>query len=179
MIDLDLPDPLGGGGRGLPQGGAATTDRDNGVQHRFALSVEGPHARGRADKWLAASAETKRCSGWMLVAAMAMCDEATPDSWFLTRLAELEKTLQASPNARRQAMLSALIAIGGRNKALRKAATAVAHKIGTVEIDHGDTSCKTPEFMATLEKTWARATSKGFESPAAQERARESMRTRC
>jgi hypothetical protein len=110
---------------------------------------------------------------------MAMCDETTPDTWFVARLAELEKSLQASPNARRQEMLSALIAIGGRNTALRKAATASAKRIGKVEIDHGDTACKTPEFMATLEKTWARAASKGFESPAAQERARESMRTRC
>ncbi len=143
------------------------------------LAVEGPHARGRADKWLAASTETKRCSGWLLVAAMAMCDESTPDTWFVARLAELEKSLQASPNAQRQAMLSALIAIGCRSTALRKTATAAAKRIGKVEIDHGDTSCKTPEFMATLEKTWDRATSKGFESPAAQERARESMRTRC
>ena len=143
------------------------------------LAVEGPHARGRADKWLAASAETKRCSGWLLVAAMAMCDEPTPDTWFLARLADLEKTLQASPNAQRQAMLSALIAIGCRSTALRKAATTAAKRIGKVEIDHGDTSCKTPEFMATLEKTWDRVTLKGFESPAAQERARESMRTRC
>jgi hypothetical protein len=30
-----------------------------------------------------------------------------------------------------------------------------------------------------IEKMWARATAMGFPSPAAQERARESMRTRC
>jgi hypothetical protein len=57
--------------------------------------------------------------------------------------------------------------------------TAAAKRIGKVEIDHGDTACKTPEVVPTLEKTWAHATSKGFESPMAQERARESMRTRC
>ena len=158
----------------------ASTQRLRGCGSYVAyLAVEGPHARGRADKWLAATTEAKRCSGWTLVAAMAMCDEPTPDAWFTQRLAELENSIQASPNAQREAMLNALVAIGCRSTALRKAATAAAKRIGKVEIDHGDTACKSPEVAPTLEKTWARATSKGFESPAAQERARESMRTRC
>lgn len=143
------------------------------------LAVEGPHARSRCDAWLAAQDETRRCAGWSLVGAMAMREENTPDAWFAQRLAEIEKSIQASPNAQREAMLHALIAIGCRSAALRKSATAAAKRIGKVEIDHGDTACKTPEAAPTLEKTWAHATSKGFESPAAQERARESMRTRC
>ena len=158
----------------------ASTQRLRGCGSYVAyLAVEGSHARGRADKWLAASTEAKRCSGWTLVAAMAMRDETTPDAWFVTRLAELEKSIQASPNAQREAMLGALIAIGCRSTALRKSATAAAKRIGKVEIDYGDTSCKTPDPGPALEKTWTYATSKGFESPAAQERARESMRTRC
>jgi hypothetical protein len=48
-----------------------------------------------------------------------------------------------------------------------------------VTVDHGDTACKTPDAAEYIEKTWAHATAKGFESPAAQERSRESMRTRC
>ena len=81
--------------------------------------------------------------------------------------------------AQRDAMLHAFIAIGCRSAALRKSVTAAAKRIGKVEIDQGDTACKTPEPVPTLEKNWTRATSTGFESPAAQERARESMRTRC
>ncbi len=143
------------------------------------LAAEGPHARSRSDAWLAAPDEARRYAGWSLVGAMAMRDEDTPDAWFAQRLAEIEKSIQGSPNARREAMLHALIAIGCRSAALRKSVTAAAKRIGKVEIDHGDTACKTPEPAPTLEKTWAYATSKGFESPAAQERARESMRTRC
>jgi len=143
------------------------------------LTAEGPHARSRSDAWRAAPGETKRCAGWLLVGAMAMRDEDTPDAWFVARLAEIEKSIQASPNAQRDAMLHALIAIGGRSAALRKSVTAAAKRIGKVEIDQGDTACKTPEVAPTLEKSWTRATSKGFESPAAQERKRESMRTRC
>jgi 3-methyladenine DNA glycosylase AlkD len=143
------------------------------------LAAEGPHGRGRCEAWLAAPGEALRCAGWSLVGAMAMRDEETPDAWFAQRLAEIEKSIQSSPNARREAMLHALIAIGCRSAALRKSATTAAKRIGPVEIDHGDTACKTPEAAPTLEKTWAYATSKGFESPAAQERSRESMRTRC
>ncbi len=143
------------------------------------IAAEGPHARSMADSWLAAPAESMRCAGWSLVGAMAMRDEATPDAWFAERLAEIEKTIHAAPNAQRGAMNQALIAIGCRSAALRKAATAAAKKIGKVEIDHGDTSCKTPDAAPYLAKTWEHSTSKGFATPAAHERSRESMRTRC
>ena len=123
--------------------------------------------------------EPRRCAGWSLVAAMAMRDTDTPDTWFSERLAEIETSIRKAPNAQREAMLQALVAIGCRSAALRKSVTAAAKRIGKVEIDHGDTACKTPELAPTLEKTWDYAASKGFESPAAQERARESLRTRC
>ena len=46
-------------------------------------------------------------------------------------------------------------------------------------VDHGDTECKTPDAAAYIEKMWAHSKAKKFDSPAAQERAREPMRTRC
>ena len=76
-------------------------------------------------------------------------------------------------------MNQALISLGCRSAALRKAVTAAAKRIGPVEVDHGDTACKTPDAVAYISKTWAHSTSKGFESPAAHERSRESMRLRC
>jgi len=143
------------------------------------LTAEGPHARKRCDAWLASRDEEKRCTGWTLVGTLAMRDEDIPDGWFAERLADIETSIQASPNERRKAMLTALIQIGCRSAALRKSVTAASKRIGRVDIDHGDTACKTPELLPTLEKTWAYAASKGFNNPAAQERARESMRTRC
>ena len=53
-------------------------------------------------------------------------------------------------------MNNALIAIGGRNAKLKKLALAAAKKIGKVEVDHGDTSCKTPDAAAYINKMWAR-----------------------
>jgi hypothetical protein len=76
-------------------------------------------------------------------------------------------------------MNSALIQIGCRSVALRKAALAAAKRIGKVEVDYGDTACETPDAAEKIEKAWAHSTSKGFTSPAEHERSRESMRTRC
>jgi hypothetical protein len=56
---------------------------------------------------------------------------------------------------------------------------AAAKRIGTVDVDHGDTACKTPDAAATIDKTWVHSTSKGFATPAEHERSREKMRTRC
>lgn len=143
------------------------------------LAAESPHGRAKADKWLAASDVPTRAVAWNLVAAMAMIDESIADSWFAKRLAQIEKSIHSAANAHRYLMNQALIAIGCRNAALRKSATAAAKRIGPVEVDHGDTDCKTPDALEYIAKCWARAKTGGFESPAAQERARESMRTRC
>lgn len=144
-----------------------------------ATAAEGPHGRGRAEAWLASGDGSLRAAGWQLVGALAMRDEATADGWFGARLAGIEKTIRTAPNVERGAMNHAVIAIGCRNAPLRKAATAAAKRIGKVEVDHGDTACKTPEAVLSIDKAWAHSISKGYESPAAHERSRESMRTRC
>jgi len=143
------------------------------------LTAEGPHAAAKAAQWLASKEETERCTGWGLVGQMASRDEATPDAWFADLLARIERTIRTAPNFEREAMNHAVIAIGGRSAALRKSALAAAKRIGKVEVDHGDTACKTPEAGPYIEKMWAHAAAKSFESPAAQEREREWPRTRC
>jgi 3-methyladenine DNA glycosylase AlkD len=143
------------------------------------VAAEGPHARKKAERWLAAKQENVRCAGWSLVAHLAQRDASTPDDFFEPLLAAIERGIDGAPNAERGNMNLALIAIGCRSAALRKAAVATAKRIGKVEIDHGDTSCKTPDAVATLEKAWAHSTSKGHPSPAAHERTRETVRRRC
>src|SRR5262249_6277399 len=96
------------------------------------LAAESPPPQGRAkaEAWLASSDLTTRSAGWCAVAALAMIDESTPDAWFTQRLAQLEKTIHTAPNANRYHMNSAIIAIGGRNPALRKSALAAAKRLG-------------------------------------------------
>ena len=143
------------------------------------LAAEGPHAAAKSAQWLASKDSGERCAGWTLLGQLAQRNETSPDKVFEQRLAEIERAIHAAPNREREVMNMAVITIGCRNAALRKSALAAAKRIGTVEVDHGDTACKTPSAPDYLEKTWAHAKSKGFESPAAQERTREMPRRRC
>ena len=143
------------------------------------LAAETTGGAAKAAQWLASKDEGMRSAGWTLVGQLAQRDEAMPDAFFEKRLAEIERTIHAAPNAERRGMNQAVISIGCRNPGLRKAALAAAKRIGTVEIDYGDTACETPDAAAYIAKTWAHSTSKGFESPAAHERTRDVPRRRC
>jgi len=143
------------------------------------LAVEGPHGASRVDAWVKSKSEILRGGGWVLLGALAMRDETLSPDWFAPRLATIQKTIHKTPNHEREAMNGALISIGCRDVVMRKTALAAAKQIGPVTVDHGDTDCKTPDAAIYIEKAWANAVAKGFGSPAAQERNRESMRTRC
>ncbi len=143
------------------------------------LAAEGSHAIAKVSAWLAAKDMPSRSAGWILLGQLAQRDETLPDSFFATHLAEIERTMHTAPNGEREPMNGAVITIGGRSAGLRKAALAAAKRIGKVEIDHGDTACKTADAGEVIEKTWAHAKTKGFASPAAQERTRETPRRRC
>ena len=143
------------------------------------IAQESPLATKKAAQWLAGKKLVERCAAWGLVGQMASRDEAVSDKWFGQHLVEIERSIHAASDAERYAMNGAVIAIGGRSSELRKAALAAAKRIGKVEVDHGDTDCKTPDAGVYIEKAWTHAKAKGFESPAAQERDREVPRLRC
>jgi len=143
------------------------------------LAAEGPLGAKKVVQWLSSNDVRERSAGWSLLGQLAQRDETMPDTFFEQRLAEIERTIHAAPNSERENMNQIVILIGGRSRGLRKAALAAAKRIGKVEIDHGDTDCKTPDATEHIEKGWAYATSKGFESPAEQERTREVPRRRC
>jgi 3-methyladenine DNA glycosylase AlkD len=67
-------------------------------------------------------------------------------------LATIEKEIRRSPNWARYAMNGALISIGIFKPALRKKAIEAAKRIGKVEVDHGETNCKTPEAVSYIER---------------------------
>jgi 3-methyladenine DNA glycosylase AlkD len=143
------------------------------------LAVESTHGLSCADTWLKSASEDQRCCGWMTAGALAKLDPSVPSAWFAARIAAIEKTIHKAPNHERGAMNGALISIGCRDAATKKLALSAAKRIGPVTVDHGDTYCETPDAATYIEKAWAYAATKGFESPAAQERDREPMRLRC
>ena len=58
-------------------------------------------------------------------------------------------------------MNMALISIGGSREALREKAIAASRRIGKVEVDHGETGCKTPVAEPYINKMWARREARG------------------
>lgn len=95
-----------------------------------------------------------------MVAELAT-NSTVPNPKFATLLKTIERDIHGAPNHVRQAMNGALIAIGLRNTKLEKLAVAAAKRIGKVEVDHGDTSCQTPDAVAYIAKTKARRAGNG------------------
>jgi 3-methyladenine DNA glycosylase AlkD len=142
------------------------------------LAAESPHGLSKLREWLSSSDERLLAMGWTLLGRISDLDESFPEGELLRRVAEIEKTIHSAPNEVRSDMNRALIAIGGRGPAMRKAVVAAARRIGTVMVGHGDTACKTADAVEAVEKMWARAGTR-FPSPAAHERSMKSMRRRC
>jgi len=119
------------------------------------VAAEAPSAKKRMEKWTVAKDEMIGCAGWHTLASMARQDNGLPDAYFAKHLATIESKIHASQNWVKHAMNNALISIGVRNPALEKRAIAAAKRIGKVEIDHGETGCKTPDAAAYIKKTVA------------------------
>lgn len=97
--------------------------------------------------------------GWSLVAAQALGAEGSPsDEYFAERLSYIERNIAMAANRVRHSMNGALIAIGCRSQEMRKAAEGSASRIGKVRVDHGETSCKTPDAVPYLARVWSRKT---------------------
>ncbi|MHC4670680.1 MAG: DNA alkylation repair protein, partial [Planctomycetota bacterium] len=96
--------------------------------------------------------EWKSAAGWNVVGYLALPDTEATDAWLGARLTEIGKTIASAPNRSRHAMNGALISIGGYRPALRDRALEVARAIGKVEVDHGQTGCKTPEAVPYIQK---------------------------
>lgn len=116
------------------------------------VAAKTPHARKKADAWRKGKGEWKSAAGWNLVGYLARPETPATDAWLAGRLEEIAKGIHEAPNRTRHSMNNALISIGGYRPALRSDALAVAREIGKVEVDHGETSCKTPDAAPYIRK---------------------------
>lgn len=118
-----------------------------------ALAARTPFAQTLAEAWIDDDGEWVGTAGWGLMSHLAMNDKTLPDDYFAALVSTIEREIHTRKNRVRYAMNNALISIGIRNEHLRDVATAAADRIGTVDVDHGQTSCKTPDAAAYIEKT--------------------------
>lgn len=133
-------------------------DLDNyGITDAFAGFVaKTPFAKAKMNGWMDADHERLECAGWQLLSHFALTDSSLPDSFFATYLERIERNLNSAKNRVRYSMNGAVISIGLRSAALEKKAIAAARRIGKVEVDHGDTWCRTPDAESYILKARAR-----------------------
>lgn len=113
-----------------------------------------------AERWMASKDEWIGRAGWHTLARLAGQPDRLPDSYFEAYLTTIKRDIHAQKNRVREAMNSALIAIGVRGGDLEQKALDTAAAVGTVEIDHGDTYCKTPDAAVYIRKTVLRPRSR-------------------
>jgi len=116
------------------------------------LVAKTPLAEACMTAWMKSKDEWAASAGWRILAALARRDDDTAEAYFEPYLESIAGRIQKAQNRVRYAMNGALIAIGGRGGALETKALKVAKAIGRVEVDHGDTDCKTPEAAAYIAK---------------------------
>ena len=119
------------------------------------VAAAAPSAKARMENWTVSGDEMIAWAGWHTLASMAREDNGLPDAYFSKYLQTIESKIHTSKNWVKYAMNNALINIGVRNPALEKKAIAAARRIGGVEVDHGETGCKTPDAAAYIKKTAA------------------------
>ena len=120
--------------------------------------------------------------GWNLVAGTAQVAGADADAELEERLGalidDIEAGIHKAPNRTRYAMNSALIGIGGYFPALTKKAIAAGRRIGKVDVDHGETGCKTPDAVPYIEKMVARRANKKAGKKASKKAGKKAARKR-
>ncbi len=119
------------------------------------LVAKSPHRDRKFAAWRDRKSEWTAATAWNVFCALAMHADDRPDAFFHEPLEAIEREIHDRPNRVRHSMNQAVICIGVRNTALEKKARAAAKRIGKVEVDHGKTSCKTPDAVAYIEKTKA------------------------
>ena len=108
------------------------------------LAAQSASAKRLALKWLRSKNEWISTAGWNVLGRLASAAEHLSESELQQHLATVEATIARAPNRTRYAMNGALIAIGLRSPQLERLAVAAAERIGPVDVDHGETGCKTP-----------------------------------
>ena len=125
------------------------------LQYLAQLVARTGFARDKLEAWTKSREELPRTCGYTLLGIL-LGRQQVSDADARRHVATIEKSIHSSPNLARQAMNAALIAIGTHKPALEADAIAAARRIGKVEVDHGETGCKTPDAETCILKAKGR-----------------------
>lgn len=117
------------------------------------LVAKSPFAAECALAWVT-SKETyvARC-GWVLVWRSCKQKYQLSNEEYAELLSRIETEIESSHNWVREAMLMATMAIGQVDKSLKQQAIDMYQRVGPIEIDYGDTGCKQPDVLASLQRS--------------------------
>lgn len=113
------------------------------------LAARAPEAPGWAERWTRSRHEWTSTAGWNVIALLAMDGRLSPAA-ARSSLARIRHEIGRAPNRTRFSMNGALISIGGSLPQITERALQAARAIGPVEVDHGQTGCKTPDAVAYI-----------------------------
>lgn len=118
------------------------------------VAAESKHGHDLALEWIDSKKESIAGAGWATLSSMVAI---TPDEQL--DLDELRKlldrvatTIHDQPNRVRSAMNGFVIAVGSYVAPLTEECKKIGAKIGKVEVDMGDTSCKVPSIVEYIDK---------------------------
>ncbi len=120
-----------------------------------------PFADQKMRAWMKSPKEFVRACGYdVLGVRLRDGDTTVTDADCAKILADIEKIIRRAPNWVRYTMNGAVIGIGIYRRGLTAKALAAAKRIGEVEVDHGETDCKTPDAVPYIQKALARGKKK-------------------
>lgn len=122
------------------------------------VASESPHACELALKWMDAKSEQIQAAGWATYAAYL---SITPDDQLDLKqidklLKRIEKEIHESPNRVKYVMNSFVITLGTYVEGYFDKMVEFGKRIGKVDVDVGDTSCKVPDAVDYLKKVKAK-----------------------
>ncbi len=118
------------------------------------VASESPLARELALQWMDSDKEHVAVAGWNTYSGIvSILPDAKLDLKEIQKLlSRVEKEIGGAPNRVRYCMNGFVMAVGAAVKPLFAKAKATAKKIGTVKVDMGETECRVPPALETLEK---------------------------
>lgn len=106
--------------------------------------------------WIQSPDEYIKRVGFAILNYIARTDESKSNLFFRGFIQKIQNEIQTSPNRAKESMNNCLITIGGRTETLKQQVLKAASVIGAVEINHGETSCKTFMIEEYVQKIWDR-----------------------
>lgn len=123
-----------------------------------AVVAESHFGISKMRQWRKQKSEYARTTGYSILCCLLKDDPDSIDETECRRiLKDIEAEIHRSPNRARHAMVMAVIAIGVYKSEMTDEAIEAGDRIGEVQVDHGDTACKTPGIVPYIRKTLKRA----------------------